>query len=95
MNEIALDDLQSISDYLADVAGEDVAATYDAELKAACFSLADFPNRGRPRDELRSGLRSISVGRTMTIFYVVYPDEVQILHVIHSRRDIPTAFQDN
>ena len=87
-------DLQSISDYLAEVADEDVAATHDAQIKALCSSLTEFPHRGRPRDEIRLGLRSISFARFVTIFYLTFEKEVQIVHVIHARRDSASAFED-
>ena len=94
LTQPALRDVRSFSDYLAEVAGEDVAATHDAQLKAACHSLADFPRRGRPRDEFAPGLRSIPVARLATIFYVAHRDEVQIVRVIHARRDLAAAFED-
>lgn len=94
LTETAFRDLQSISDYLADVAGEDVAATHDAQLKAACSSLTDFPRRGRLRDEIYPGLRSISFARFVTIFYAVGTDDVKIIRVIHSRRDTSAAFEE-
>ena len=94
LTEAALDDLTSISDYLAEVAGEDVAAAYDAQLKAACLSLTEFPNRGRPRGQFRPGLRSIPFARLATIFYVAEKDQVQVVRVIHARRDLAAAFED-
>jgi plasmid stabilization system protein ParE len=57
-------------------------------------SLPSSPNRGRPRDAIRSGLRSIPLGRTVTIYYEVGANEVQIVRVIHARRDAATAFAD-
>ena len=94
LTETALHDLQSISDYLAEAAGEDVAATYVAQLKAACLSLTDFPHRGRPRDEISADLRSIPFARLVTIFYVVQRDEVHIVRMVHARRDLAAAFED-
>lgn len=94
LTETALHDLQSISDYLAEVAGEDVAATHDAQLRVACSSLMDFPHRGRPRNEISPGLRSIPFARLVTIFYIAYGDEVEIVRVIHARRDLAAAFED-
>jgi toxin ParE1/3/4 len=95
LTETAIRDLQSISDYFAEVAGEDVAATFDVQLKAACASLADFPRRGRARDEIRAGLRTLLCARTFTIFYSVADGEVEIVHVIHARRDLAAAFEED
>jgi toxin ParE1/3/4 len=93
LTEPAIEDLALLSDYLAEVAGEDVAETHDAGIKAICYSLTDFPRRGRPRDELRPGLRSIPFARLVTIFYTIDKDEVQIVRVMNARRDVNAAFQ--
>jgi toxin ParE1/3/4 len=42
---------------------------------------------GRPRDDLRPGLRSFPVGQYV-IIYAIDDEDVQILHVIHGRQDI-------
>jgi toxin ParE1/3/4 len=38
---------------------------------ARCLTLADFPERGAPRDDIRPGLRTIPYGRRYTIDYRV------------------------
>jgi toxin ParE1/3/4 len=42
---------------------------------------------GRPRDDLRPGLRSFAVGEYV-IVYTIEDEDVQILYVFHSHRDI-------
>jgi toxin ParE1/3/4 len=90
--ETAIADLESLFIYLDDTAGETIATAYVANVRAACFSLAHFPRRGSPRDDIRPGLRSIPCERTVTIFYDVGETEVQIVRVIHARRDVAAAF---
>jgi toxin ParE1/3/4 len=90
----ALDDLKSNFDFVADSAGIDTATAYDGAIRAACFALADFPRRGRPRDEIGPGLRSVPAARSVTIYYSVGATEVQIVRVIHARRDTAAAFAD-
>jgi len=60
----------------------------------ACRSPADFPRRGRGRDEIRPGLRSIPCARAFIVFYAIDENEVQIIRVLHARREIATAFED-
>ncbi len=45
------------------------------------------PYAGRIRDDLRKGYRSFPVGQYV-IFYRVQSPGVQIMHIIHGRRDI-------
>lgn len=52
---------------------------------------ATQPMMGRNRDDLSSGLRSFSFGRYV-IFYEPVLDGVDIVRVLHSSRDVDTAF---
>lgn len=83
----ALDDLKSIFLYVADAAGIDVAEGYDHRIRATCMSLADFPARGTPRDDLLPGLRSIAFERQATIAYRIEGRQVLILRIMHHGRD--------
>jgi len=51
------------------------------------FLLSTHPYSGRRRDDLRAGLRSVTVGSDVVI-YRVEENDVVILHVVHGRRDI-------
>ena len=51
--------------------------------------LAEFPNAGRFRADLRSDCRSLPVGNYL-LFYRVLPNTVEILRVIHSSRRVTT-----
>lgn len=54
------------------------------------FLLSRHPQLGRRRDDdLRPGLRSVSVSGYV-IIYRIENEDVLILHVVHGRRDIQT-----
>jgi toxin ParE1/3/4 len=54
------------------------------------FLLSRHPQLGRRRDDdLRAGLRSVSVSGYV-IIYRIENEDVLILHVVHGRRDIQT-----
>lgn len=93
--EEAIADLKAIYVSTADQANPDIALRFVQRIESAGEKLADYPDRGRRRDNIRPGMRSVPFRRAVTIFYAVDADEVQIVRVIHARRDAPAAFQDN
>ena len=54
--------------------------------------LCDHPLMGSRRDDLLINLRSISVKKYI-IFYQPFDDRIEILHVLHSSRDIKSVFE--
>ena len=89
----AVADLKSIFLYVAEQAGAETATAYDGRLREACGKLADFPERGTSRDELRPGLRSIPFKRRATIYYVVRPRTVRIVRILQAGRDPRREFK--
>lgn len=55
-------------------------------------TLAQFPEMGRERSDILTGMRSFRVGRYF-IFYRQIEDGIEILRVLHSARDIDALFQ--
>jgi len=55
--------------------------------------LLDFPQSGTRRDELRRGLRTFPVGSYL-VFYFIVEDGIEIVRVLHGRRDIESIFSD-
>jgi toxin ParE1/3/4 len=88
----ALADLREIGDFIRQH-NLDAAASFVARLKARCVDLGTFPNAGRKRDEVKPGYRSVAEGDYL-IFYQVYENAVEILHVIHGKRDLGKALKD-
>ena len=84
-------DLLEIWHYLAEAVGTDTADRQLRRIDEACRSLRQAPFRGRPRDELRPGLRSI-LTEPYVVFYRVATAAVEIVRVLHQRRDIGAIF---
>jgi toxin ParE1/3/4 len=53
--------------------------------------IAENPSMGRPRPELRNGLRGFSHGH-YTIFWRLHGDEIEIVRVLHHRQDLEREF---
>jgi len=81
-------ELSGIWNYIFKESGNAVAA--DSVIDAITerfYLLSQFPRMGRPRDDLRPGLRSFPVGQYV-IIYTIEGADVEILHVFHGRQDI-------
>jgi toxin ParE1/3/4 len=79
-------DLEDLWVYLAernDIAGDRQVA----KLLDRFPMLAQFPTMGVSRDRLLEGLRSFPV-KPYIIFYILIPDGIEILRIIHQSRDI-------
>lgn len=83
-------DLLQIWNYIA-VDSEPSADRFVDLLTQHLQLLGQNPYIGRRRDELRAGYRSFPVGQYL-IFYRVMSPGVQIMHVMHSKRDIESLF---
>jgi len=82
--------LVEIWSYIAE--DNEAAADRLIDLLVASFRiLGQNPRLGRGRDDLRQGARSFVVGQYVIIYRVAKPS-VQILHVLHGKRDIPGLF---
>lgn len=62
-------------------------------LEQKTASLADTPGLGRAREELQPGLRSFAVGNHV-IFYRSRAHGIEVVRVLHGRRDIEAIFED-
>ncbi len=83
-------DLLHIWNYIAE--DNESAADRFIDLLIQHFQLlGKNPHVGRPRDDLRSGYRSFPVGQYL-IFYRVLDPGIQIMHVMHGKRDIAGQF---
>src|ERR1700688_1643623 len=84
-------DLLAIWDYVAREASPDVADEQLRSLDRACEALAEWPHSGRARDELFRSVRSIAV-EAYVVFYRVGNSEIEIIRVLHGRRDVDAIF---
>ena len=85
-------DLDGIWSYIARESGRVEYADRLIDLIVGRFLLlAEQPRLGRARDQLRAGLRSF-LAEGYVIFYRIDHENVVILRVLHSRRDIEAVF---
>jgi toxin ParE1/3/4 len=87
---LVFDDLADIWDYIAEdnqTRADGFIDSIDNKIK----ELADRPHIGRLRDDLFPGLLSFPFGRYI-IFYLIIPDGIEIVRVLHSARDIDVHF---
>ena len=85
-------DLAKIHAWVAERAGTETAFAYITRIRDACRSLCDFPSRGASREDLAPGLRTIVFERRAVIVYLVEPDKVRIVRILHHGRDLGRAF---
>lgn len=64
------------------------------ELLEVFTLLAEFPQAGRERPELGSGMRSRPV-QSYVVFYRETPTQLQIVRVVHGARDVTIEFFDD
>ena len=72
------------------------ASVADRQLHAidtVCFALGVWPEYGRVCDDVREGLRSVSVSRYV-VFYRVTKTAVEIVRVLDERRDVDAIFSE-
>ena len=86
--------LIDIQNWIAETAGMDTAARIIDDLVARCDTLAEFPNRGTPRDDLYLGLRTIPHRRRFTICYLVKSEEVIVVGIVGAGQDLDVVFDD-
>jgi toxin ParE1/3/4 len=84
-------ELQDIYDY---VARHSYVAYADQILNRIMHSLKGieiFPQSGKRRDDLLSGLRQIVVGLYL-VFYQEHEAEILVVHILHGARDLEQFF---
>ncbi|MBX3485830.1 type II toxin-antitoxin system RelE/ParE family toxin [Phenylobacterium sp.] len=85
LTEAAKDDLLEIWRYIV-VDSPGAADRQLDRIEAAIARLADFPNLGVARDELREGLRMLRVDR-YAVFYSYRSRRVRVERILHASRD--------
>jgi toxin ParE1/3/4 len=86
-------DLSEIWDYIADDS-EAQADSFIDSIDLKLRLIAEQPNIGRIRGELAENMRSFPLGRYV-IFYVVIPNGIEVVRVLHGSRDLNAVFQSN
>ncbi len=84
-------DLLQIWNYIADD-NDDAADRFISRLTTHFRKLGRNPYLGRSREELRRGYRSFPVGQYV-IFYRLSEQRIEIMHVLHGKRDLDAFFE--
>jgi plasmid stabilization system protein ParE len=84
-------DLAALYDLIAAAAAPAVAMRYLDRLEAFCAGMAVAAERGRRRDDIRTGLRIVGFERRVTIAFTVSEDAVTILRVFYAGRNWEAA----
>ncbi|MDE2229108.1 MAG: type II toxin-antitoxin system RelE/ParE family toxin [Alphaproteobacteria bacterium] len=87
-------DLFGLYRAIADEGGNERAGAYIDRIEAACLALEIFPLRGRARDDIRPGLRTVGFERRATIVFRVTSAEVIIARIFCGGQDYERALRD-
>lgn len=80
-------DLRALYERIAARADPDTAFAYTSRIEDHAAALAEFPERGTPRDDLVPGLRTTTYQRRTIIAYRVTDGEVEVLRLVHAGQD--------
>jgi toxin ParE1/3/4 len=87
-------DLLDIWEYAASASSADRSDKLLDSLFGSYQRIGEYPEIGRQRSALASGLRSYVAG-SYVIFYAVSVDAVDIIRVVRAERDIDTLFAED
>jgi toxin ParE1/3/4 len=79
--------LNELYDYISDQSSPAIAIGYIRRIRAACLALADFPERGHPRNDIAPGLRIVTMERRVTIVYRAEAAQVRIVTIAYAGRN--------
>lgn len=73
-------------------AGYSLTATENllAEIKSRCARLAEFPQAGRSRPQIGTGLRSFAVPARATVLYRANAQTLRVMRVLYRGRNVQT-----
>lgn len=78
--------LEQIEDYIVENKNAEVAAEVVDRILVRCNALRLMPRVGQNREEIGSGIRSVSSGNYV-IYYRIHGRKVEVLRVWHGARD--------
>lgn len=90
----ARDQLDAIYDYIAGAASPDIAFRFTEGIVDHLATLSEDPRIGTPRDDLRSGLRTLPHQRRVTIAFVVENEAVVVIGFYYGGQDFETLLRD-
>ena len=80
-------DLYELYDWIAERADPDTAFVWTSGIEKHVAKLAEFPDRGSPRDDISPGVRTLNY-RGRTVIAYLTSDCVEILRVFHAGREL-------
>lgn len=80
--------LAALSRYIGEHSSEKTADAYVSRIVRQCQSLADFPVRGRRRDDILAGLRTVGFERRVTIAFTIEYDHVIIEGIFYGGQQL-------
>ena len=89
VRELAAADLEAIWVYTVEQWGVEQAERYLKSLFACFEDLAENPQLGRQRDEVKAGYRSFPQGRHV-VCYLVVPAGIEVIGIVHQSADVDT-----
>jgi len=91
----ALEQLESLYQYIADAASPEIAYRYTNAIVTYCEGLHSFPHRGTRRDDVRPGLRVTNYKKRAVIAFDVVADRVSIIGVFYGGQDYESLLQSD
>jgi toxin ParE1/3/4 len=90
----AAEDLEAIYRFIA-LDSPTQAFRYIEQIEHRCNLLCDSPEQGRPRPDIRPGLRIVPYGRSVVIAYQVTGDTIEVLRIFYGGQDYETIISDD
>jgi toxin ParE1/3/4 len=87
-------DLEDIADYFGRNSGLSRSEQFITEITERMANIARFPQIGRQRDELSSGLRSLPYKQYL-IFYWIQESTIEIVRVVSGYQDLTKLFEED
>lgn len=91
LSRLAEDDLFKIISSTIEAWGSEQARNYSQTIDAALLKLAQYPEFGRPRDELYKNARSFPIEKHI-VFYQVSDTGIDVARILHQRMDLSKHF---
>lgn len=88
LSALAIEDLITLHQWVSVEADQATAESYLVRIEERVATLADFPHRGSPRDDLIAGLRTLTFERRILIAYTVDRTIVTVQRIISASRDL-------
>lgn len=90
----ARDQLDDLHAYLSAAADSETASRFADGIIDHIAGLSEFPKRGTPRDDLRSGLRTLAWRRRVTIAFMVEETDVVVIGIFYGGRDFESLLNE-